>query len=501
MEIGLREDMDIMLVIKKITTLAIGLVIVTAGTSVYASDGSISLNVFQKPLRLMFDGKEKVSENQPFLYDGTTYVPLRFMSESMGIPVEWDETNQTIWVGDKPFEPEKKYLGEPENKWKWLSTLLPVEITGDASRAFSQDKWSEKGTRIRPDSDILLTNGSGFSSIGVELPTAGSGKVIYQLGGQYSSFSGMFCFDSRDMNNASTGKLEVYANGVRIYESVPVKARYSPIPVNLYLRGVDKLEFKFTTQGSEPVNLVVGNATMYLAKRVDLTDRKYKLLERTFGAVGALSTYEAKLSSERTSKMIRSLSAEIPIAPPNTTYIGMDWKTKYTSPWTTVGTFKDGNGEVSASFVNMEGHSAYKRTKDQWRDSNLLVGNPYSVGVFDAREMGRFFHAMSDYVRVEEDAMHYWYILSLNSLNYGEFSLMLADEVLSKKNLQLKDGNVRLGVDKETFLPVQMMAQLNYDTNFDREHTERSRSFNVEYFNHGGDLKLEFAPEALAILK
>ncbi len=69
------------------------------GTAVYASD-TTQIDVYFKNFKYMFDGVEKkVGSEQGFIYNGTTYVPLRFVGESFGKKVEWEEASSTIWIG------------------------------------------------------------------------------------------------------------------------------------------------------------------------------------------------------------------------------------------------------------------------------------------------------------------------------------------------------------------------------------------------------------------
>lgn len=46
-------------------------------------------------------GGSKPIEGSRFIYDGVTYVPLRFLSEALGNKVEWDDATSTIWMGDR----------------------------------------------------------------------------------------------------------------------------------------------------------------------------------------------------------------------------------------------------------------------------------------------------------------------------------------------------------------------------------------------------------------
>jgi len=47
-------------------------------------------------IRIVLDGQEIPMETKPQIIDGRTYVPLRAVSEGMGLMVEWDEASRTI---------------------------------------------------------------------------------------------------------------------------------------------------------------------------------------------------------------------------------------------------------------------------------------------------------------------------------------------------------------------------------------------------------------------
>lgn len=59
-------------------------------------------------IRIFWDGVEKILTDvngetvEPMIYNGTTYVPVRAMSELMGKSVEWDEATTTVYVGGRP---------------------------------------------------------------------------------------------------------------------------------------------------------------------------------------------------------------------------------------------------------------------------------------------------------------------------------------------------------------------------------------------------------------
>jgi len=96
----------------KVKGLIVGLTIgsLLSGSAVFAAGTQIE--VAFRNLKFMFDGVEKVpQEGKGFIYEGSTYVPLRFVSEALGKQVQWDETNNTIWIGKAPHQVVATYKG------------------------------------------------------------------------------------------------------------------------------------------------------------------------------------------------------------------------------------------------------------------------------------------------------------------------------------------------------------------------------------------------------
>lgn len=63
-----------------------------------------TITVVYRPMTFVVDGVPKTppANAQPFIYEGTTYVPLRFLSEALGKAVEWDGETGTIYIGRRP---------------------------------------------------------------------------------------------------------------------------------------------------------------------------------------------------------------------------------------------------------------------------------------------------------------------------------------------------------------------------------------------------------------
>ncbi|MDR6882189.1 peptidylprolyl isomerase [Bacillus sp. 3255] len=96
----------------KVKGLIVGLTIgsLISGTAAFAAGTQIE--VAFRSLKYMFDGVEKTPDGgKGFIYEGSTYVPLRFVSEALGKKVEWDEANETIWIGSNPNAIVASYHG------------------------------------------------------------------------------------------------------------------------------------------------------------------------------------------------------------------------------------------------------------------------------------------------------------------------------------------------------------------------------------------------------
>lgn len=97
---------------EKVKGLVLGMTIGTmlTGASVFATN-TAKIEVIYDNLKYIVNGVQKVpSVGQGFIYQGTTYVPLRFAAEATGQDITWDGKNKTIYIGKK--EGESKYLSD-----------------------------------------------------------------------------------------------------------------------------------------------------------------------------------------------------------------------------------------------------------------------------------------------------------------------------------------------------------------------------------------------------
>lgn len=223
----------------KLKGLLLGLVIgvMVSGTVVYAS-GSTSIDVFFRDLKYMFDGVEKKPVDRGFIYEGTTYVPLRFVSEALGKEVEWDGPNETIWIG------------KIEGRFKYLSDIDYARFDRTKSKDLHIDQWDIRGVNTLEDHKggfIIAGNkfehGLGFATNG-RFASGGNASVEYNLNGQYSELTAFLGIDDATKNSTHPVEFVIIGDGKEIYRSPKIMGGDLPLPIEVDLTNVLRLKIE-----------------------------------------------------------------------------------------------------------------------------------------------------------------------------------------------------------------------------------------------------------------
>ena len=79
---------------------------VAIGATVYAANLTKKIDVLYDDIRISSNNiefmpvDEQGSQVEPFIYEGTTYLPVRAVSEALGKNVSWDSETKTVMVTD-----------------------------------------------------------------------------------------------------------------------------------------------------------------------------------------------------------------------------------------------------------------------------------------------------------------------------------------------------------------------------------------------------------------
>ncbi len=153
-----------------------------------------------------------------FVYNGTTYLPIRAIGNALGKPVQWEGKTNSAYVG--------KHTGDKPAVWvKDLDYFVGQEweiyngkdnIGTEHNGAVSDDFWS-----------------GGFSN-------------TYLISGQYSAISGTLFQKYADRSEMETSTLKIFGDGELLY-SADMKGGIKPLDFYVSVAGVLELTVKFET--------------------------------------------------------------------------------------------------------------------------------------------------------------------------------------------------------------------------------------------------------------
>ena len=163
---------------KRLQGLVVGLLIgaLSTGSIAFAKTGSEFIEAVYQNLKIYIDGVEidpkdaNGNKVEPFIYNGTTYLPVRAVGEAFGKTVSYDGNTKSVYVGINP------------NEVQYLTDVLPPYSTEDYN-------WAHQCVVYTSD------NSKSFSMAGVKysngLTMAGCNSddtyALFNLNGEYKS--------------------------------------------------------------------------------------------------------------------------------------------------------------------------------------------------------------------------------------------------------------------------------------------------------------------------
>lgn len=158
---------------------------------------------------------------EPFIMNGTTYLPLRAISTSLGKEVNWDQKSYTVTIGKKV--PTGSVIG--------LHKLTPWN---------SSLSWEGNLQSFKVAQEIQQPS---INSTGFDAPTT----ITYLLKGNYKNITGKFAVtDDFDVNTEHTNTtITIVGDGNTLYTSPVLNKGSDPIKFDIDVIGIDKMEIKY----------------------------------------------------------------------------------------------------------------------------------------------------------------------------------------------------------------------------------------------------------------
>lgn len=249
------------------------------------------------------------SKVYPFIQDGTTLVPVRFISESLGAKVDWDDKTSTVTfskrdndyidivemkIGSNLMRISKTPLGpdNPNVDSKEIQLNIPAQIVNDKTfiplRALSQalDKnvfWDDRGLIIISDNNNIFNENTEKSMIDdIYKYVYNDGKNIIWINNENVSLEEYEFF----LNN---NKLSMQKNGITDFDTIVDNKKFIDILKERTYESI--LTYKLISQEAKNNNIKLSNEEELVAK-----EQTEYLLQNNLEIIQMLN--DAKLDTE-----------------------------------------------------------------------------------------------------------------------------------------------------------------------------------------------------------
>jgi len=215
----------------------LAMALLLSGVPALAAVMTKTIDVTYRDIKLYVDGVLVTPKDtngnivEPFIHDGTTYLPVRALSEALGKQIRWDGTTSSVIVGLMPgdilyFDDVlQPYQVEGENfTLADISTGKYISIAGVKYYHGVTNTWWAHNARD-----------SGF----------------YNLGGKYSQLSGMY--GPRDSESTDDMKISFYADG-RLIKTLEFRKGDMPRDFSVDVTSVIQLKIELYGAGASIVN-------------------------------------------------------------------------------------------------------------------------------------------------------------------------------------------------------------------------------------------------------
>lgn len=159
---------------------------------------------------------------ETFIYNGTTYLPVRAVADAVGKPVFWDGKTSSVYLGKHDMEEPIVMLHE-----------LDYFATGG-------------NTRFKTYTDVKDNLGNSYNfAIAAHDISYSDGWQTYYLNGIYSKMKGRYILNYEHRGTDSENRFKVYGDSKLIYSSPVMTGGVHPVDFEIDLTGVLELKIEY----------------------------------------------------------------------------------------------------------------------------------------------------------------------------------------------------------------------------------------------------------------
>lgn len=164
---------------------------------------------------------------EAFIYNGTTYLPVRAVAEAVGKAVSWDGKTRSVYLGKHDSE-------EP------------------AVMLYQLDYFDRGGYKEFKTFDNVKDNLGNSYDIGFTASHSlyRQGWQTYYINGMYRKMKGRYVLNYESRDTKTENGFKVYGDGKLIYSSPVMTGGVHPIDFEIDLAGVLELRIEYIDYGS-----------------------------------------------------------------------------------------------------------------------------------------------------------------------------------------------------------------------------------------------------------
>lgn len=233
---------------KLIKVLAIALVLVL-GLSAVAFGASVtkSINVMMGGIKLYVDDEQFTPKDangnvvQPIVYNGTTYLPARAVSEALGKAVHWDNATKSVYIGDHDSSVMSEYLKD-------------VNIyNAQYAKSSEPNKWVALSNTSQKNVQAAdgTTDPNGFSFYKPKYDYAVAVKYDFLINQKYSKLKATYLLSDLSKNYSTPFTVSILGDENVLYESKMLTAGFIPQEIDCDVTGISKLTILVKAKSGE----------------------------------------------------------------------------------------------------------------------------------------------------------------------------------------------------------------------------------------------------------
>ena len=218
------------------TLLVLGLAVPALAAATKTIDVSTGVSIYIDDVKL---NSTDAAGNpvEPFIYNGTTYLPVRAVSEALGKVVQWDGVTQSVYIGKHPSDTPAAYLA-------------------------SMDDFSSSGIW---ETDVLTKDnlGKDHTHSLKMMYTSSVGSITYKLNGQFSRMTAAYFiqYDYRSAGGVSPS-LIISGDGKQLWQGT-TGVGVDPVDIDLDVTGVLELTIEYPHGTGNSYQAALGDIALW----------------------------------------------------------------------------------------------------------------------------------------------------------------------------------------------------------------------------------------------